>query len=150
MAKETEKSPQEILEEMKGKKWIYKNEFLELLGYSFGSGESGLEVEIYTNRGTVYTDKFRVSEKLKEFTPTQELTMAIIREERKKQTTLTTEAVNELRETVLDQIRKLKENPDAATIQQSKAINESITAITNLARTELEYRRHYEKLTSRK
>lgn len=133
------------LEEMKGKQWIYKDTVVEILGYILGTGESGNDVEIYTNKRTIETNLFQLPKVLKSFHPIHKQAQLLAREESKKLTVLDSDVIGEIRETVMAQIRRLKENPNEETIKQSKAINEGINTLTNLARTELEYRRHFER-----
>lgn len=132
----------EILAKMKGQQMIYNDIVVTILGYCIGVGEKGQDVEIYLNSGqTIYTDICKVFNVIKKFHPIHEQAVILQKQEEKKLTVCSGVVVAELRDMMLDQLRQLKTNPTKEVIAQSKAINETISQFTNLARAELEYKK---------
>lgn len=140
-----EKAIIQELEDLKNQQMEYNGMVVTILGYAI-TGDSGNDVEIYTNRLTIESNLFQINKTLKKFRPIHEQARLLAKEQQKKMTVLDSDSLNEIRDTVLTQIRMLRENPSEENIKMCKAVNESITTLTNLARTELEYRRHFNKL----
>lgn len=127
-----------------GGPFIHNDRVVEILYYVYGSGVSGLDVEIYLKDGSsIQTDMTKLPKIMKQWHPIHEQAVILAREEAKKGSVLNQDVVGELRETILDQIRKLKDNPSKEAIEQSKALNATITTFTNLAKTELDFRRFH-------
>ncbi|MDE5975389.1 MAG: hypothetical protein K2G69_02440 [Muribaculaceae bacterium] len=128
------------IEEMKGGDWIYNDRVVTILG-SCPTNE-GKEIEIYLNNGeTIYTDYVNVSRVLNRFHPVAEQARLLQKKTDNTLSVCSGDVISELRDTLLSQIRKLHDNPTKETLAQSKAINETINQFTNLARTELEYKK---------
>lgn len=122
--------------------FVWNDRVVQILYYVSNTGVSGNEFEIYFKDGsTLMTDVIKLPRQMRQWHPIHEQAVLLAREEAKKTTTLNPEVIKDLRTVVLDQIRRLKEHPDRDTIAQTKAINESIGALCNIARTEIEYRK---------
>lgn len=138
------------LENLKGKQWMYKNQVVEVLGYLLGCGDSGNDVEIYISGRTIETSLFELPKVLKSFEPIPQRLMIMAREEMKKNVAaITSDVVEEIRNTVLDQIRALRDKPTEERIKAAKAINESINTLTNFGRALHETNKYYDKMKSK-
>jgi hypothetical protein len=129
------------LKEMVNKTFLYKNEEVVILGYCDGTGDDGDEIEIYLNNGK--TLEFNIHDlclKLDRFRPISGTVIVLANERLNKVSTVNPGIIQELRDTVLGQIRAVKENPEAA--GQAKQVFQGVNTIINLAKTELDYRKY--------
>ena len=130
------------LSEMKGNEFIYRGAVIEILEYMIGTGDEGNDVEIYLNNGqTIYANYLDVKKHIANFTPITEQARALQKKQDMQLSVCAGSVVTELRTTLIEQIRILRENPSKEVLAQSKMINDTINQFTNLARTELEYKR---------
>jgi hypothetical protein len=126
---------------MVNKAFLYKNEEVVILGYCDGTGDDGDEVEIYLNTGK--TLEFHVSDlmiKLDRFRPISETVIVLANERLNQVSTVNPAIVRDLRDMALEQIRLVKEHPEA--VGQAKQVFQGINTLINLAKTELEYRKY--------
>lgn len=142
-----------MIEELEG--WKKKGEFIwndrvvQILYYVANTGMSGNEFEIYFKDGSsLLTDVIKLPRIMKQWHTIHPQAVLLAKEEAKKNTTLDATIIKDIRATVLDQIKALRENPTKETIAQTKAINESIGALCNVARTEIEYRKLFKNDTA--
>lgn len=130
------------LAEMKGQQWIYNDIVVEVLGHVMNAGEKGQDIEIYLNSGqTIYTDIFKIENVINKFHPIHEQAVILQKQENNRLTVCSGDVVTEVRDLLMDQLRTIRANPTKEVIAQSKAINDTINQFTNLARTELEYKK---------
>lgn len=137
---EIEKPITARLDDMKGKEWIYNDVAVTILGFVIIGG--GEEIEIYLNNGrTIYTDFVKVGKVLNKFHPVAEQARLLQAQQDRTLNTCSNDIVSEMRDTLLAQLREIRTNPTKEVIAQSKAVNETINQFTNLARTELEFKK---------
>lgn len=128
------------LDEMKNKEWIYNDRVVTVLGSYFIDG--GKEVEIYLNNGeTIYTDFAELPKLLERFRPIAEQARILQAQQDRALNTCSNDIVSEMRDTLLAQLREIRANPTKEVLAQSKAVNETVNQFTNLARTELEFKK---------
>lgn len=128
------------LDEMKSKEWIYNDCVVTVLGSIMVDG--GKEIEIYLNNGqTIYTDFTRIGKLLDKFRPVAEQARLLQAQQDRTLSTCSQDIVSEMRDTLLAQLREIRANPSKEVLAQSKAVNETISQFTNLARTELEFKK---------
>jgi hypothetical protein len=133
------------LKEMVNKPFLYKNEEVVILGYCDGTGDDGDDVEIYLNNGK--TLEFNIHElflKLDRFRPVSGTVIVLANERLNKVSTVNPGIIQELRDTILGQIKAVKENPEA--VGQAKQVFQGVNTLINLARTELDYRRYLDRM----
>lgn len=128
------------LDEMKGKEWIYNDMAVTILGSVIIEG--GKEIEIYLNNGnTIYTDFVKVGKLLDKFRPVAEQARLLQVQRDRTLNVCSGDIVQEMRDSLLAQLREIRANPTKEVLAQSKAVNETINQFTNLARTELEFKK---------
>lgn len=131
----------ERLKLMKDRPWVYRNQVVQILGYADGVGEDGDEVEIYLNNGT--TIECRITElarKLKEFGEANGTVVTYAQHKLDKVSSMQPSVMEELRNTILQSIRDVKEDPGK--VNQAKQIFQGVNTMINLAKTELEFRKY--------
>ena len=134
---------------MKNSPWVYKNKVVEILGYADGVGEDGDEIEIYLNDGTtIECLMINLGRKLKDFTPATGTIVTMAHHKLDQVSSMKPTVMQELRDTIMDSIRGLKEDPSK--VEQSKQIFQGINTMINLAKTELEFRRYMDGVSSGK
>lgn len=126
---------------MKNRPWVYRNKVVEIIGFADGVGEDGDEVEIYLNDGT--TIECRIVElhrKLKEFGDATGTVVVMAHHKLDKVSSMQPSVMGELRDILLDSIRKVKADP--GTVSQAKQVFQGVNTMINLAKAELEFRKH--------
>lgn len=128
------------LDGLKDRDLIRKDKVVRILDSCVIS--SGRSIEIYLNTGeTLYTDISKLKSVLDEFTPLQQQAAILQKREARKLSVCTNDVVGELRDTLLAQLKEIRKNPSKEVIAQSKAVNDTINQFTNLAKTELEFKK---------
>ena len=128
------------LEQMKGKLYLYRNQDLVVLSYVDGTGEDGDEVEIYLNNGTTLVLNYaNLNVRLNEFKPLQGHVVVVAQRMVDSVSTVNPDVMLTLRDTVMQQIKTLKEDP--STVNQAKQVFQGVNTMINLARVEMEYRK---------
>ena len=128
------------LEQMKGKLYLYRNQEVVVLNYADGTGEDGDEVEIYLNNGTTLVLNYaNLNVRLNEFKPLQGHVVVVAQRMVDSVSTVNPEVMLTLRDTVMQQIKELKEDP--STVNQAKQVFQGVNTMINLARVEMEYRK---------
>lgn len=128
------------LEEMQDKEWIYNDRVVTILGHCIIDG--GNEVEIYLSNGeTIYTDFVKLAKVIDKFHPVAEQARLLQERQDRTLSVCGNNIVNEMRDALLEQLRAIRTNPSKEVLAQSKAVNDTINQFTNLARTELEYKK---------
>ena len=128
------------LEQMKGKLYLYRNQEVVVLNYADGTGEDGDEVEIYLNNGTTLVLNYaNLNIRLNEFKPLQGHVVVVAQRMVDSVSTVNPEVMLTLRDTVMQQIKELKEDP--STVNQAKQVFQGVNTMINLARVEMEYRK---------
>ena len=128
------------LEQMKGKLYLYRNQEVVVLNYVDGTGEDGDEVEIYLNNGTTLVLNYaNLNVRLNEFKPLQGHVVVVAQRMVDSVSTVNPDVMLTLRDTVMQQIKTLKEDP--STVNQAKQVFQGVNTMINLARVEMEYRK---------
>ncbi len=128
------------LDELKGKEWIYNDIAVTVLGSCITGG--GKDVEIYLNNGkTIYTDFAKLPSVISKFRPIAEQARILQKQEDSRLSVCSGDIVSELRDTLINQFREIRANPSKEVLAQSKAVNDTVNQFTNLARTELEFKK---------
>ena len=128
------------LEQMKGKLYLYRNQEVVVLNYADGTGEDGDEVEIYLNNGTTLVLNYaNLNIRLNEFKPLQGHVVVVAQRMVDSVSTVNPDVMLTLRDTVMQQIKTLKEDP--STVNQAKQVFQGVNTMINLARVEMEYRK---------
>lgn len=136
-----EKEALKQLEQMKGGAFIYRNELVELLAYADHVGEDGDEVEIYLNNGKTIECKLSdLGRKLTEFRSAEGAVRVMASRKMDSVSSVAPNVMGELRDTILDSIRTLKQDP--GTVNQAKQVFQGVNTMINLAKMELEYRKY--------
>lgn len=142
---ETKKTLAEELAEMKDKAYVYQDEEVVVLQSAYGVGDYGDMVEIYLNNGkTIECTIGALRSKMKQFQPIGKQVVIHTQAVLNKVSTLQPNVVGELRESLLDQIRRIRTNPSKEVIEQSKQVFQGVNTFANLAKVELEYRKYIE------
>lgn len=132
------------LKSMVNKFFLYNNEEIVIIGYCDGVGDDGDEVEIYLNNGkTIVWSVFDLTVKLPRFRPISNTVIILANERLNQVSTVNPTIIQDLRDTILGQIKAVKENP--ASVNQAKQVFQGVNTLINLAKTELEYRRYIDK-----
>ena len=132
------------LKEMVNKAFLYRNEEVVILGYCEGTGDDGDEMEIYLNNGkTLEFNIYDLRQKLDRFRPISDTVIVLANERLNKVSTVNPTIIQDLRDTVLQQIKAVKESP--AAVNQAKQVFQGVNTLINLAKTELDYRRYLDK-----
>lgn len=130
------------LEGMVNKPFLYNNEEVVILNYAEGVGEHGEDVEIYLNNGK--TIEWKIDDlfvKLNRFRPISN-TVIILAEQRMNQvSSVNPTVINDVRDIILDQIRRVKDDSSPAVVNQAKQVFQGVNTLMNLAKTEIEYRK---------
>lgn len=137
----------EAIEKLKGmvnKAFLYNNEEVVIIGICDYTGENGDEVEIYLNNGkTVEWSMYDISMKIDRFRPISNTVIILANERLNSVSTVNPTVLQDLRDTVLSEIKRVKEDPGA--VGQAKQVFQGVNTLINLAKTELEYRRYIDK-----
>jgi len=134
----------EKLKEMVNKPFLYKNEEVVIIGFCDGVGEDGTDVEIYLNNGkTLEYNLFDLDIKLARFRSISNTVIVLANNRLNSLSTVNPTVIKDLRDIVLDQIQKVKNDP--AAVNQAKQVFQGVNTIVNLAKTELEYRQYIDK-----
>jgi hypothetical protein len=134
----------ERLKKMVNQPFLYNNEQVVVLNFCDGTGEYGDEVEIYLNNGKTLCYKlYDLKMVLSRFKPITSTVIVLANERLNQVATINPEIIQDLRNAVLDQIRAVKESPEA--IGQAKQVFQGVNTLINLARTELDYRRYIDR-----
>ena len=129
------------LDKMKGKPWVYRNKVVEILFYVDGVGDNGDEIEIHLNDGTtIECLMVHLGRKLKDFTSASGTVITMAHHKLDQVSSMSPNVMHELRDTIMDSIRSLKDSPEK--IEQAKLIFQGVSTMIGLARTELEYRKY--------
>lgn len=136
------------LESMKGSAYIYRGELVELLSYADHVGEEGDEVEIYLNNGKTIECKLQdLGDKLKQFKSAEGAVRIMASRKMDSVSSVAPNVMGELRDTILDSIRTLKQDP--GTVNQAKQIFQGVNTMINLAKVELEYRKYVDEFNGK-
>ncbi len=131
----------EILKDMVGKPFLYKNEEVVVLNYCEGTGDDGDEVEIYLNNGTTLVFNYiNLPSKLEKFKPVSTQVIVLANKRLDSVSTVNPTIIQQLRDTVMQQIEAVKKDPSA--VAQAKQVFQGVNTLVNLAKTELEYRKY--------
>ena len=131
------------LKNMVGKPFLYQNEEVVVLNYCDNVGDDGDEVEIYLNNGkTLVFNQNDLIFKLNRFRPITTSVIVLSDNRLNQVSALNPTILKDLRDLVLDQIRTLKSDPSS--INQAKQVFQGVNTLTNLAKTEIEYRKYLE------
>ena len=125
------------------KAYIYNGQEVVILGYCDNTGDNGDEVEIYLNNGK--TLEWNISDlilKLERFRPITNTVVVLANERLNQVSSVNHTIIQTMRDTILSQIKAVKESPTPEVINQSKQIFQGVNTLTNLAKTELEYRKY--------
>lgn len=137
----------ERLKEMVHKPFLYKNEEVVIIGYCDGVGEDGTDVEIYLNNGkTLEFSVFDLDIKLGRFRSISNTVIVLANNRLDAVSTVNPTVIKDLRDIVLDQIQRVKNDP--AAVNQAKQVFQGVNTLVNLAKTELEYRQYVDKQLS--
>lgn len=130
----------ERLETMVNKPFLYRNEEVVILGICPGTGDDGDEVEIYLNNGkTLVFNYINLPAKIEQFKPISAQVIVLANNKLDSVSTVNPSIIQQLRDTVLQQIEAVKHNPEA--VGQAKQVFQGVNTLINLAKTELEYRK---------
>lgn len=130
----------ERLETMVNKPFLYRNEEVVILGICPGTGDNGDEVEIYLNNGkTLVFNYINLPAKIEQFKPISAQVIVLANNKLDSVSTVNPSIIQQLRDTVLQQIEAVKHNPEA--VGQAKQVFQGVNTLINLAKTELEYRK---------
>lgn len=130
------------LESMVNKPFLYNNQEVVIIGFADNVGEYGDDCEIYLNTGR--TIEWKMSDLITNLNRFRSIsnTVIVLAEQRMSQlSTVNPTVIGDMRDIILDQIKKVKSNPDNATINQAKQVFQGVNTLMNLAKTELEYRK---------
>lgn len=134
----------EAIERLKGmvnKSFLYNNNEVVILGYCPYTGDNGDEIEIYLNNGkTVEWTLYDLPLKIDRFRPISNTVIVLANERLNCVSTVNPTIIEDLRNTVLDQIKRVKEDPSA--VAQAKQVFQGVNTLINLSKTELEYRKY--------
>ncbi len=137
----------ERLKEMVHKPFLYKNEEVVIIGYCDGVGEDGTDVEIYLNNGkTLEFSVFDLDLKLGRFRSISNTVIVLANNRLDAVSTVNPTVIKDLRDIVLDQIQRVKNDP--AAVNQAKQVFQGVNTLVNLAKAELEYRQYVDKQLS--
>jgi len=130
----------ERLETMVNKPFLYRHEEVVILGICPGTGDDGDEVEIYLNNGkTLVFNYINLPAKIEQFKPISAQVIVLANNKLDSVSTVNPSIIQQLRDTVLQQIEAVKHNPEA--VGQAKQVFQGVNTLINLAKTELEYRK---------
>lgn len=130
----------ERLETMVNKPFLYRNEEVVILGICPGTGDDGDEVEIFLNNGkTLVFNYINLPAKIEQFKPISAQVIVLANNKLDSVSTVNPSIIQQLRDTVLQQIEAVKHNPEA--VGQAKQVFQGVNTLINLAKTELEYRK---------
>lgn len=133
------------LKGMVGKPYLYKNDEVVILNYCEGTGDDGDEVEIYLNNGkTLVFNYINLPSKLEKFKPVSAQVIVLANKRLDSVSTVSPSIIQELRDTVMQQIEAVKKDPSA--VNQAKQVFQGVNTLVNLAKTELEYRKYMNEL----
>lgn len=131
----------ERLQGMVNKAFMYNNQEVVILGCCTNTGDNGEEVEIYLNNGK--TLEWNISDlviKLDRFRPISNTVIILANERMNQVSTINPDVINNLSKTILAEIEAVKADPGR--VAQSKQIFQGVSVLTNLAKTELDYRKY--------
>ena len=128
----------ETLEKMLKKPFLFRNEEVVVLNYCQGTGDDGDEVEIYLNNGkTLVYNYANLDSKLAQFKPVTTTVVVLAQKMASSVSTMNPSVVSELRDIVLDQIRNVKDNPEA--VNQAKQVFQGVNTMLNMAKVQMEH-----------
>jgi ATP-dependent RNA circularization protein (DNA/RNA ligase family) len=134
----------ERLKEMVNKPFLYNNDEVVILGYADHVGEDGLEIEIYLNNGkTLEWNMGDLPEKINRFKPITKNVLIIANKKLDSVSTINPNIIQQMRDCLLDEIRKVKESKD--NIPQARSVIDGVNALTSLAKIELDYRKYVDR-----
>lgn len=123
----------DILERMPGKKYIYKQVEHQILKYEF----DGKLLLITTDKEILQLPSVDFSFHLKEFLPIEEQLLPVNFNAVPVLNVASKEVMIELKDVLLDNIKKVQENKDY--IPQAQEINNQVKSMIDLAKTEIEF-----------
>ncbi|MGR4859574.1 hypothetical protein [Bacteroides pyogenes] len=131
----------EKIKSMINKPYLYNREEVVIIGYCDCIGDNGDEIEIYLNNGkTLVFNMCDLLLRLERFRPVTANVIVLANERLNAVSSVNPSILKEIRDTVLDQIRSVKENPQS--VAQAKQVFQGVNTLINLAKTELDYRRY--------
>jgi len=131
----------EKLKDMTNKPYLFNKEEVVILGYCDGTGDDGTDVEIYLNNGkTIIYQMCDLLIKLEMFKPITKNVIVLANQRLNKVSTINPTIIEEMRDITLNTIREIKTGK--TDINQVKQIFQGINTLTNLAKTELDYRKY--------
>lgn len=132
------------LKEMVNKPFLYNNEEVVIVGYCDGVGDHCEEVEIYMNNGkTLIFNMGDLILKIERFRPLTNTVIVLANERLNQVSTVNPTILQDLRNTILQQIKDVKSNP--AQVNQAKQVFQGVNTFINLAKAELEYRKYLDR-----
>ncbi len=133
----------ERLKQMVNKAFVYNGQEIVILGFCDNTGDNGDEVEIYLNNGK--TLEWNISDliiKLSRFRPVSNTVIVLANERLNQVSSVNHTIIQNMRDVIMDQIKAVKESPTPEVINQAKQVFQGVNTLTNLAKTELEYRKY--------
>lgn len=133
----------ERLQQMVNNAFIYNGQEVVILGYCDNTGDNGDEVEIYLNNGK--TLEWNITDlilKLDRFRPVTNTVVVLANERLNQVSSVNHTVIQNMRDVILEQIKAVKESPTPEVINQAKQVFQGVNTLTNLAKTELEYRKY--------
>lgn len=129
------------LESMRNKAFLYQGQEVVILNYAENTGDDGDQIEIYLNNGkTLEWAMTDLILKIDRFKPISNTVIILANERMNQVSTINPSVINDLSKTLLAEIEAVKADPSR--VAQSKQIFQGINTLTNLAKTELEYRKY--------
>ena len=115
----------ERLETMVNKPFLYRNEEVVILGICPGTGDDGDEVEIFLNNGkTLVFNYINLPAKIEQFKPISAQVIVLANNKLDSVSTVNPSIIQQLRDTVLQQIEAVKHNPEA--VGQAKQVFQGV------------------------
>ncbi|GHT05037.1 hypothetical protein AGMMS49525_11960 [Bacteroidia bacterium] len=142
----------ETIEKLKGMlntPMLHLGSEVEILSYVDGVGVNRDSIEIYLSNGKTLCGHIgNLNKLIDQFTPITPTVVALANSRIAKVSSVDPDVLLEIRDTVLAQIKALK-NPQKETIAQSKQVFQGVNTLINLAKTELDYRRYMDRKPSK-
>ncbi|MFV0310847.1 MAG: hypothetical protein ACK5KN_04265 [Dysgonomonas sp.] len=133
----------EKLKSMVKKAFLYNNQEVVIIGFADCVGEYGDDCEIYLNTGR--TIEWKMSDlitNLNRFRPVTNTVVVLANERLNQVSSVNHTVIQNMRDVILETITKVKESPTPEVISQAKQVFQGVNTLTNLAKTELEYRKY--------
>ena len=125
---------------MKGKPFEFRGQNVVVLNYCLDAGEDADEVEIYLNNGqTLVYNYGNILSKLDKFHPIDNTVIVLANKKLNQCSTINPGVLDELRESVMESIRAVRQDPK--NIKQAQQVFQGVNTMANLAKTELELRK---------